>query len=155
MKLKVSIAVERFLSVKIKSWKSKYFKPLYALIICIVLVVGFIMFNCNVLFTITFVLTNYTSVNGACSSSAGYKLWRPLHGYVYSIVPFFFLVIFNILLIREVALHKNKVANAGSKTEIKRKQMTISIIALTFAFIVLTGPFSIAGKLVSIVKFIF
>ena len=77
------------------------------------------------------------------------KFYFKVHSYIYSIIPFGLLIIFNSLLLHHVIISfktRSKIIPIGYVKHLsKGKSITILIITLTFAFIILTAPFAIGG----------
>ncbi|CAF0763062.1 unnamed protein product [Brachionus calyciflorus] len=77
-----------------------------------------------------------------------YPLWDQISIIIYNVIPFTIMLIFNTLLIaKTILINKSikKIKNRETLRAIKRKRrLTISILSITFAFIVLTLPASIA-----------
>ena len=71
------MAIERFLSIVVKNWRTVYFKPKHALYTCLSLIAFFFAFNAQFLFTITFDGSN-SNGTGACASSSVQTAWRPV-----------------------------------------------------------------------------
>lgn len=71
--------------------------------------------------------------------------WDGVHLFIYSIIPFIIMFIFNILLISKTLI-TNKSSMKKSKEALKsmrkKRKLTISILVITFGFIVMTMPVS-------------
>lgn len=64
---------------------------------------------------------------------------------IYNFVPFIIMIVFNFLLIRSLMNSKSKGLSKGKNSNLLfRRRLTISILTITFAFIIMTMPSSIA-----------
>ena len=72
--------------------------------------------------------------------SLNFHLYLKGHTYVYSIIPFVLLMASNCALIYEIVLKKNDLITRRKDEIEKRKSISISIIVLTFVFIIFTMP---------------
>jgi hypothetical protein len=142
---KVSITLDRYLTVKFRAWKSNYFKGhrVYIYATCLLLLLA--AFNLNQIFTNGYVtVVNGTEKVGCYGSSpidsSWYNTWGKVHTFTYSIVPFVILLVFNILLILEVSTSRVSQSSANSSSSRKKVQMSVTVIVLAVSFIVLTLP---------------
>jgi hypothetical protein len=78
----------------------------------------------------------------------GFRLfptWDSVHMFFYSFIPSTIMVIFNVMLIRTTLMPEKKDTNRESqKANAKKRKLTISLLAITFAFILMTLPATIA-----------
>ena len=79
--------------------------------------------------------------------SNGFKLfpiWDNVHMILYNLIPFIIMIIFNMLLIRKIRTSfKDKNSKINSKQE-NIKRNVISILVITFLFLIMTTPVSVA-----------
>ena len=91
--------------------------------------------------------SNLTTLIFKCKYSNGFKLfpiWEYVHLILYSLIPFIIMMIFNILLIRKIIFNsKDKKLKSNSKKE-NIKRNVISILVITFLFLIMTTPVSVA-----------
>ncbi|CAF0763077.1 unnamed protein product [Brachionus calyciflorus] len=77
-----------------------------------------------------------------------YPLLDQINLIVYNFIPFTIMFIFNILLISKTLMLNNTIKNMQSKEAIraimKKRRLTVSILSITFAFIILTMPSTIS-----------
>jgi hypothetical protein len=90
---------------------------------------------------------NLTSLIFKCIYSNGFKffpIWECVHLVLYNLIPFSIMMVFNILLIRKIRSSlKDKNLKINSKKE-NIKRNVISILVITFLFLIMTMPASIA-----------
>lgn len=82
-------------------------------------------------------------LNHCYSYSSSFTLtpvWDQVHLIVYNMLPYTLMVTFNILLIAKSLLVRKSVVNKNVQN--KKRKLTISILAITFAFITMTLPAS-------------
>ncbi len=65
---------------------------------------------------------------------------------MYSIIPFIILLISNILLVIQIFGQKRNTAKSDQNEKKAYKSITRSLIVSTTMFIVMTGPYAIAGE---------
>ncbi|CAF0980247.1 unnamed protein product [Brachionus calyciflorus] len=76
-----------------------------------------------------------------------YPLWDNVNLGVYIFFPFGVMLIFNMLLITKTLMQNSSVKSTKNKEQIKamikKRRLTISILSITFAFIIMTTPVTI------------
>ena len=121
------------------------FKEKQAILSCIG-VIGFILLlNLNTLFTFGYDEhdANGTYIDTVCWGLAGVpdtywmNTWDLVHSFLYSYVPFILLFISNFLLIHTIRTQRR--VNLSERQIKKQRSMTITIVSITFLFILLTG----------------
>ena len=78
--------------------------------------------------------TIMTCYKYSSSSFNLFPLWNKVNMFVYSFVPSAIMLIFNCLLIRNILIRKRLIKSSKDKTI----QLTISLLVITFKFIILT-----------------
>lgn len=77
-----------------------------------------------------------------------YPLWDKINLAVYNFFPFAVMTIFNFLLITKTLMQNKSLKTMKNKNEIKaflkKRRLTISILSITFAFIIMTMPGTIS-----------
>lgn len=74
-----------------------------------------------------------------------FPLWDQVNLVMYSLIPFSLMLVFNILLIYKTLIpRKNTKSSLSIRSIRKKKKLTISILSITFCFIIMTTPASIA-----------
>lgn len=145
--LLVTLSFERYLSVRIKTWSIK-FTHKQALVAALLVVLFFILFNSNILFTfgvVSFVngtnVTRFTcyTVN---EESKWMDYWRTIFAVFYSALPFALIIIANLLLIYEIKKHTGKIAQTEERKK-KQKSMNRMVITMALLYIVFTLPTSV------------
>lgn len=147
----VAMSIEQFLSVKIKIWRKKHFKPKYAYLVCSGIVVLFIAVNINVLVTFGQKAFVNNTLTDFCFNDINFiKPWMGIYGTVhlaiYSIIPFILLSISNISLIFYIKKSKKclvssiVINNKKQHSNIMRQRMNKTIIYTTALFILMTLP---------------
>ena len=92
--------------------------------------------------------SNSTSIQLICNTySNGFELfplWENVHLILYSLIPFIIMMAFNILLIIKIkSSFKDKNSSSNSKKD-NIKRNVISILFITFVFLIMTTPVSVA-----------
>ena len=90
---------------------------------------------------------NLTLFNFSCKYSNGFKffpIWENVHLILYNLIPFIIMIIFDILLIRKIRFSlKDKNSNSNTK-KVNIQRNVMSILLITFIFLIMTMPASIA-----------
>jgi hypothetical protein len=72
-----------------------------------------------------------------------FPIWDRVHLFIYSFFPFLLMLIFNLLLIRKTLFHKTKNLD-NNRAMRKKRKLTITLVLISFEFIILTLPANIA-----------
>jgi hypothetical protein len=70
--------------------------------------------------------------------------WDEVNTYLYSFVPFLIMCTFNVLLIVRTVRNRQTASNESARQASQRRRMTITLLIITFAFIIMTIPSTIA-----------
>jgi hypothetical protein len=165
------ISIDRYFSVISKPGslvsRLPFGTPKSALIWSIFILITVFLFNTHLLVLNGYYETKYTNVSYEINTLNGtavlYKvqeslklscyvvtsiklwpLWDVVQAVVYTFIPFFVMSIFNTLLVvngLKTFQSKNSINQASAKRKIR---LTISLTAITFAFIIMTSPGTIA-----------
>ena len=86
-----------------------------------------------------------------------YPVWENVHLILYSLVPFVIMGAFNVLLIKKISLKKRNYSTSNQKMDSVKKNIQ-SLLVITFLFLIMTVPTSIAygffpGKVSNLVLF--
>jgi hypothetical protein len=109
------------------------------------------LFNLNQIFTNGYLMVMNETITVGCygaseNDSSWFYTWGRVHLFTYSLVPFSILLIFNILLIFEVRKSRLSISANNNSFALKRKfQMSLTVIILTFSFIIMTLPGAIVS----------
>ena len=82
-------------------------------------------------------------VNFLCYYSEYYEIvptWNRVHMVIYNLVPFSLMAVFNSLLIYKTFYNGVKMPASNLKKSLKRRRLTISLLVITFGFVVMTLP---------------
>ena len=98
--------------------------------------------------SINFFILRYVNPDPHCYKYTTYFQlwpdWDKVHMFLYSFIPASIMFTFNILLIYTTLLSKNSKMKESEKVAKKKTKLTISLLVITFCFIVLTLPSTIA-----------
>jgi hypothetical protein len=115
------MSVEQCLSVKIKHWRSIYFKSKQAYMTAAFVASFFTLYNLHVLFTFGLSVNLNGTEKVFCQENANFSSrkfmssWSRVHSFTYSIVPFSILIISNSAMISHIYKSGAKMALKKSK----------------------------------------
>lgn len=147
--LLVIMCIDRYLSVRFTTWRKSFLNEKKAVIVSIILVSCIFLLNIHLTMTISYDgLENYPYPD-KCFVTDMFLMWKKVHTYLYSVVPFVILAITNALLITQTLLFRDtkKLGLSASTSQSSSNKLgpTISVISITLSFIILTLPNAIAG----------
>lgn len=70
--------------------------------------------------------------------------WDIVHMYIYTIAPFIIMLSFNSLLIYATISKRLSLTKESSKSQQRKRNLTISLLVVTFSFLIMTVPSTIA-----------
>lgn len=74
-----------------------------------------------------------------------FPTWDSIHMFIYSFIPFVLTLVFNMLLIYKSILFRPKSLDSKNKEAAnKKRKLSVSLLSITFAFIALTMPSTLA-----------
>ena len=146
--LTVLCSVDQCLSVKMKVWRTTYFKPKQAYLVCSLIILFFALANTYVLFKFGHKeLINETQlvICEEYSDSTSIKLisaWSQIHSIIYSILPFVILAVSNsILICNLIRTKRGKIRRSrNSKKGQEMSSVNGMVICQAFLFILMTFP---------------
>nr|QVK45791.1 G protein-coupled receptor [Proales similis] len=162
----VLISLDQYLSVRVKHWRTIYFKESRPLLAAASLTLLILLLNSNVLFTFGLQIEANNQTQVICYTIPTYpstqwmSIWGRVHLATYSVLPFALIALFNIMLISNIYSRKkvresNAASASGPKQTIslstspsqknKMDSMSKTIVFLTLLFIAMTLPTAAAS----------
>ncbi|CAF0784767.1 unnamed protein product [Didymodactylos carnosus] len=141
-----AVSVDRCLSLYSMSWKQMCGKPTYAVYHILILTSFCLLLNCHILFKNGYRIDNSSCIKDCVicyqtrtNSKYIFPNWERVHLIVYNLCPFIIMCICNTYIIY-ISINSSRIKTKSCRSQNQLRQITIMLIAVTFAFMVLTLP---------------